>query len=45
MYYFGLMLSLAAIYMIAGLGATLSLKTRQINLAGKVGLRASIRRR
>ena len=35
MYYFGLMLSLAAIYMIAGLGATLSLKTRQINLAGE----------
>ncbi len=35
MYYFGLMLSMATIYMIAGLGATLSLKTRQINLAGE----------
>ena len=35
MYYFGLMLSMASIYMLAGLGATLSLKTRQINLAGE----------
>ena len=35
MYYFGLMLNMATIYMIAGLGATLSLKTRQINLAGE----------
>ena len=35
MYYFGLMLSMAGIYMLAGLGATLSLKTRQINLAGE----------
>lgn len=35
MYYFGLMLSMAAIYMLAGLGATLSLKTRHINLAGE----------
>ncbi len=35
MYYFGLMLAMAAIYMLAGLGATLSLKTRQINLAGE----------
>ncbi|MBO4533118.1 MAG: ABC transporter permease [Treponema sp.] len=35
MYYFGLMLSMATIYMLAGLGATLSLKTRQINLAGE----------
>ena len=35
MYYFGLMLNMSAIYMIAGLGATLSLKTRQINLAGE----------
>ena len=35
MYYFGLMLSLATVYMLAGLGATLSLKTRQINLAGE----------
>ena len=35
MYYFGLMLSMASIYMLAGLGATLSLKTRRINLAGE----------
>ena len=35
MYYFGLMLGMATIYMLAGLGATLSLKTRQINLAGE----------
>ena len=35
MYYFGLMLSLATVYLLAGLGATLSLKTRQINLAGE----------
>ena len=35
MYYFGLMLSLSSVYMLAGLGATLSLKTRQINLAGE----------
>lgn len=35
MYYFGLMLSMATIYMIAGFGAMLSLKTRQINLAGE----------
>jgi len=34
-YYFGLTLSLAAIYMIAGLGASLTLKTGHINLAGE----------
>lgn len=35
MYYFGLMLSLSAIYMIAGAGAAFSLKTGRINLAGE----------
>ena len=35
MYYFGLMLSLSAIYMLAGAGATWSLKTGRINLAGE----------
>ena len=35
MYYFGLMFNMATIYMLAGLGATLSLKTRNINLAGE----------
>ena len=35
MYYFGLALSLSVIYMIAGLGAYLTLKTGQINLAGE----------
>ena len=35
MYYFGLMLSVSAIYMIAGVGAAFSLKTGRINLAGE----------
>ena len=35
MYYFGLMLSLSAIYMIAGCGAAFSLKTGRVNLAGE----------
>ena len=35
MYYFGLMLSLSAIYMIAGCGAAYSLKAGRINLAGE----------
>ena len=35
MYYVGLSLSVAAIYMIAGLGASLTLKTGHINLAGE----------
>ena len=35
MYYFGLMLSLSAIYMIAGAGAAFSLKIGRINLAGE----------
>ena len=35
MYYFGLALSLSVIYMIAGLGASFTLKTGQINLAGE----------
>ena len=35
MYYFGLMLSLSAIYMLAGAGAAFSLKTGRINLAGE----------
>lgn len=35
MYYFGLMLSVAAIYMMAGAGAAFSLKTGRINLAGE----------
>ena len=35
MYYFGLMLSLSAIYMIAGCGAAYSLKTGRVNLAGE----------
>ena len=35
MYYFGLMLSLSAIYMLAGAGAAYSLKTGRINLAGE----------
>ena len=35
MYYFGLMLSLSAIYMLAGSGAAFSLKTGRINLAGE----------
>ena len=35
MYYFGLMLSVSAIYMIAGAGAAFSLKTGRINLAGE----------
>ena len=35
MYYFGLMLSLSAIYMLAGAGAAFSLKAGRINLAGE----------
>lgn len=35
MYYFGLMLSLSAIYMLAGCGAAYSLKAGRINLAGE----------
>ena len=35
MYYLGLTLSVSVIYMIAGFGASLSLKTGQINLAGE----------
>ena len=35
MYYFGLMLSLSVIYMLAGSGAAFSLKTGRINLAGE----------
>ena len=35
MYYFGLMLSLSAIYMIAGAGAAYSLKAGRVNLAGE----------
>ena len=35
MYYFGLALSVSVIYMIAGLGASLTLKTGHINLAGE----------
>ena len=35
MYYIGLTLSVSVIYMIAGLGASLTLKTGQINLAGE----------
>ena len=35
MYYFGLMLSLSAMYMMAGAGAAFSLKTGRINLAGE----------
>ena len=35
MYYLGLTLSVSVIYMLAGLGASLTLKTGQINLAGE----------
>ena len=35
MYYFGLMLSLSAIYMLAGTGAAICLKAGRINLAGE----------
>ena len=35
MYYFGLMLSVSALYMLAGSGAAVSLKTGRINLAGE----------
>ena len=35
MYYFGLMLSLSGIYMLAGAGAAYSLKSGRINLAGE----------
>ena len=35
MYYFGLMLSLAVIYMFAGVGAAFTLKTGKVNLAGE----------
>ena len=46
MYYFGLMLSLSAIYMLAGAGAAYSLKAGRINLAGVYGREpyASVRR-
>ena len=35
MYYIGLALSVSVIYMLAGLGASFTLKTGHINLAGE----------
>ena len=35
MYYFGLMLSLSVIYMLAGSGSAFTLKTGKVNLAGE----------